>query len=63
MNRKIVEIDSQIARLRDELTRTQNEIENLAEERGRALAGLEDDTSFQRRISKGQNSEGPGLGK
>ena len=59
MNRKIVEIDSEIARLKDELARTQNEIQGLSEERGRALANLENDTSFRRKISKRQ-SEHPG---
>lgn len=61
MNRKILEIDSEIARLREELTRTQNQIQSLAEQRGRALASLENDTTFRRKISgnrSGTSAEG-----
>ena len=61
MNRKILEIDSEIARLREELARTQNQIQALAEERGRALATLEHDTAFRKKFSgnrSGTNSEG-----
>lgn len=61
MNKKILEIDSEIARLREELTRTQNQIQGLAEERGRALASLEHDTTFRRKISRnrgGTSAEG-----
>lgn len=50
MNRKIIEIDSEIARLRHEVAEFQNRIQKLAEERGRVLAAMEDDTSFLRRI-------------
>jgi hypothetical protein len=50
MNRKIVEIDSEIARLRDELLQMQNKIQGLAEERGRVLANLENDTAFKRKM-------------
>jgi hypothetical protein len=58
MNRKIVEIDSEIARLRDELLQLQNKIQGLAEERGRVLANLENDTAFRRKIklAAGPNS-------
>jgi hypothetical protein len=49
MNRRIVEIDAEMARLRGELSKTQNEIENLAEERGRALADMQNDTAFIRK--------------
>lgn len=49
MNRRIVEIDAEMARLRGELSKTQREIENLAEERGRALAAMEKDTAFIRK--------------
>jgi hypothetical protein len=49
MNRRIVEIDAEMARLRGELLKTQKEIEGLAEERGRALAAMEKDTAFIRK--------------
>jgi hypothetical protein len=49
MNRRIVEIDAEMARLRCQLLDTQKQIEGLAEERGRALAAMENDTSFQRK--------------
>jgi hypothetical protein len=49
MNRKIIEIDAEIARLRNELVETQSKIQKLAEERGRELATLHYDTSFLRK--------------
>ena len=57
MNRRIVEIDSEIARLRNELVDTQNRIQGLAEERGRVLASLEHDTAFMRKMREGQRAE------
>jgi hypothetical protein len=50
MNRKIVEIDAEVARLRLELLQLQRQIESLAEERGRALAALQEDTAFVRKV-------------
>lgn len=50
MNRRIIEIDSEIARLRQELAETQNKIQGLAEERGKELAAMEEDTAFMRRV-------------
>ena len=50
MNRKIIEIDSEIARLRQELAETQNRIQGLAEERGKVLAAMENDTAFRRKL-------------
>ena len=44
-----MEIDAEMARLRGELSKTQKEIEGLAEERGRALAAMEKDTAFIRK--------------
>ena len=58
MNRKIVEIDSEIARLRNELVDTQNRIQGLAEERGKVLASLQNDTAFMRKLREGQGGEG-----
>ena len=57
MNRKIVEIDSEIARLRNELLDTQNRIQGLAEERGRVLAAMENDTTFLRRTRESQSEK------
>ena len=51
MNRRIIEIDSEIARLRQQLAETQSKLEGLAEERGKALAAMENDTAFRRRVS------------
>jgi hypothetical protein len=56
MNRSIVEIDSQIAKLREELTRTQNDIQSLAEERGKILAKLEHDTTFRKKLSRNRTA-------
>jgi uncharacterized protein YydD (DUF2326 family) len=53
MNRRIIEIDSEIARLRNELVDTQNQIQGLAEERGKALASLENDTAFMKKVRPG----------
>lgn len=55
MNRRIIEIDAEIARLRSELAETQSRIQGLAEERGRELATLEDDTSFLRKAKQTHN--------
>ena len=49
MNRIIVEIDAEMARLRSELLDTQKQIEGLAEKRGRALSEMENDTAFRRK--------------
>ncbi len=49
MNRRIVEIDAEMARVRGELLEAQKQMEGLAEERGRALAAMEKDTSFLRK--------------
>ena len=57
MNRRIIEIDAEIARLRSELVETQTKLQGLAEERGRELANLETDTSFLRKARE-RNSEG-----
>lgn len=51
MNRKIIEIDAEIARLRREMVETQTKIQSLAEARGRELATLEFDPSFRRKVS------------
>jgi len=50
MNRRIVEIDAEMARVRGELLEAQKQMEGLAEERGRALAAIETDTSFQKKF-------------
>lgn len=50
MNRRIIEIDSEVARLRQDLAETQNRIQALAEERGKVLAAMENDTAFLRRV-------------
>jgi hypothetical protein len=55
MNRKIIEIDSEIARLRQEVAETQNRIQGLAEERGKVLAAMENDSAFMR----GSNANHP----
>lgn len=52
-----MEIDSEIARLRNELLDTQNRIQGLAEKRGKVLASLEEDTSFRRKIREGTTKE------
>lgn len=57
MNRKIVEIDSEIARLRNELVDTQNQIQGLSEERGKVLASMENDITFIRKMREGQKTE------
>jgi hypothetical protein len=57
MNRKIVEIDSEIARLRNELVDTQNRIQGLAEERGKVLASMENDTAFMSKMRERQGNE------
>jgi hypothetical protein len=58
MNRRIIEIDAEIARLRGELLEKQNRIQGLAEERGRVLAALEEDTAFMRKVKEGQSRSG-----
>ena len=62
MNRKILEIDSEIARLREEVSRTQDQIQTLAEERGLVLARLENDTKFRRKIRKDESGNKPDVG-
>ena len=56
-----MEIDAEMARLRGELSKTQDEIENLAEERGRALADMENDTAFIHK-ARGNASAGQSAG-
>jgi hypothetical protein len=57
MNRRIVEIDAEVARLRGELSKAQREIESLAEERGRALAAMEQDTAFMHKARGNTGSD------
>lgn len=55
-----MEIDAEMARLRGELSKTQQEIEGLAEERGRALAAMEEDTAFLRKARANTSDQSAG---